>query len=286
MRLSTRALDKLTLIITGDGGASPYRGGPKIIQFFNGLGWQETYDQSFGSRNPHARAKLDALNGTPRIADAVLAALDFWGEDGFNCEAVATEFNKVLVRDGYRIVKETGQGWVEDGRYVDGAPHFVLRPIGGGTVAPAALASVDHAVLREQIGKCQEKIANGDCSGAITNAYTLIEALLKDLLRKNGVAFKEDDGDIRSLYHALKGPLNLDPKTETLEVHLKTVLDGFQKLIGGLYTIANKASDRHDRRYEPAPHHAKLMVNSAFALGEFLCDTYDYQGAKRAGETS
>lgn len=286
MRLSVRALDKLTAVVTGEGGVAPYRGGPKIIQFFNALGFQDAYDGSFGSRNPEARLRLDHLNDSPKMADAVLAAFDFWGEEGFDCEARAAEFNKLLVRDGYRLAKETGQGWVEDGRYVDGAPHFVLRPIGGGTVAPAALASVDHAVLREQIGKCQEKIGSSDCSGAITNAYTLIEALLKDLLRKNDVAFKEDEGDIRSLYAALKGPLNLDPKTESLEVHLKTVLDGFQKLIGGLYAVANKASDRHDRRYEPAPHHAKLVVNSAFALGEFLCDTHDYQRARRAGDAA
>jgi hypothetical protein len=283
MRLSPRTLDKLTAIITGDGGVSPYRGGPRIIEFFNALGWRESYDQSFGSRNPHTRAKLDELNGTSRMAATVLGAFDFWGENGFNCEAAATEFNKVLVRDGYRIAKEAGQGWFEDGRFVDGAPHFVLKPIGGGTVAPAVLAAVGHATLREQVAKCQEKIANGDCSGAITNAYTLIEALLKDLLRKNAVTFKEDEGDIRSLYSALKGPLHLDPKTESLDVHLKTILDGFQKLIGGLYAVANKASDRHDRRYEPAPHHAKLVVNSAFALGEFLCDTNDYQRARHTG---
>lgn len=286
MRLSTRALDKLTAIVTGDGGASPYRGGPKIIEFFNALGWRETYGQSFGSRNPHTRAKLEELNGTPRMADAVLAAFDFWGEEGFDCEAAAVEFNKLIVRDGHRLAVETGQGWFEEGRYVDGAPHFVLRPIGGGTVAPAALASIDHAALREQIAKCQEKVASGDFSGAITNSYTLIEALLKDLLRKNNVGFKEDEGDIRSLYNALKGPLNLDPKSESLEVHLKTILDGFQKLIAGLYAVSNKASDRHDRRYEPAPHHAKLVVNSAFALGEFLCDTYEYQRARRAGDSA
>ena len=96
--------------------------------------------------------------------------------------------------------------------------------------------------------------------------------------------FKLDEGDIRALYNGLKAPLHLDPKEESLELHLKTVLDGFQKLIGGLYTIANKASDRHDRRYHPAPHHAKLVVNAAFALGDFLYGTYEYQRARRAVE--
>ena len=69
-------------------------------------------------------------------------------------------------------------------------------------------------------------------------------------------------------------------------MHLKTVLDGFQKLVSGLYAAANKASDRHDRRYHPAPHHAKLVVSAAFVLGDFLYETWEYQRARRAVEVA
>ena len=106
------------------------------------------------------------------------------------------------------------------------------------------------------------------------------------MLRQTDVDFNADEGDIRALYKGVKAPLHLAPKDELLEVHLETVLDGFQKLVSGLYTIPNKASDRQDRRYHPAPHHAKLVVNAAFALGDFLYDTYEYQRARRAGEAA
>lgn len=286
MRLSPRTLDKLTGVITGDGGPYPYRGGPKIIAFFNALGCDDSYGASFGSRNPHTREKLDALNGTPRMRDAVLAAFDMWGEPDVDPEAAAADFNKLLTRDGYRLAKIIGPGWIDNGHEVEGVPRFKLVALSAGTVEPVALAAVSHATLGEHIEKCRAKIASGDSAGAITNAYTLIEAVLKDLLRQASVAFKADEGDIRALYNALKAPLHLDPKDESLEVHLKTVLDGFQKLVSGLYATANKASDRHDRRYHPAPHHAKLVVNAAFALGDFLYDTYAYQRARRAAEAA
>ena len=190
MRLSPRTLDKLASVIADDavGCRYLYRSGPQIIAFFNALGWNDTYGSSFGSRRPHTREKLDALNGTPRMRDAVLAAFDMWGEPEVDCEAAAAEFNTLLNRDGYRLAKVTGPGWIEDGREVEGVPRFSLVAISAGTIEPAALEAVSHASLAEHIEKCRSKIASGDSAGAITNAYTLIEAVLKDLLRQRSTA--------------------------------------------------------------------------------------------------
>jgi hypothetical protein len=57
------------------------------------------------------------------------------------------------------------------------------------------------------------------------------------------------------------------------------ILDGLQKQSGGLFELANKANDRHARRDNPAKHHAKLVVNAAFTLCEFLLESYEYQQA-------
>jgi Abortive infection C-terminus len=67
-----------------------------------------------------------------------------------------------------------------------------------------------------------------------------------------------------------------------LENYLKAILDGLQKQVGGLFQLANKASDRHARCYNPAKHHAKLAVNAAFTLCEFLLESYEYQQALAA----
>jgi hypothetical protein len=74
--------------------------------------------------------------------------------------------------------------------------------------------------------------------------------------------------------------LHLDPKGESLENYLKAILEGLQRQIGGLFQVANKASDRHARRYNPAPHHARLAVNAAFTLCEFLLESFEYQQKK------
>ncbi|MEI6458289.1 MAG: abortive infection family protein [Pseudomonadota bacterium] len=50
--------------------------------------------------------------------------------------------------------------------------------------------------------------------------------------------------------------------------------------------MANKASDRHARRYNPAPHHARLAVNAAFTLCEFLLESLEYQQKKEQRRAS
>ncbi len=88
----------------------------------------------------------------------------------------------------------------------------------------------------------------------------------------------ENEGDIRELYKMLSGPLHLNPAGEHLETYLRSILQGLKsRNCAGLYELANKAGDRHTRRYNPEMHHAKLAVNAAYTLCEFLLDSFEYQ---------
>lgn len=166
-----------------------------------------------------------------------------------------------MERDGFRY---------EGGRFVSDAFSIAV-------VHAPSLVQLTETSIQEHVEKARLKIANGDPAGAIANAYTLVEEFLKQLLRKTSTTFNENEGDIRVLYKLLAETLNLAPKNESLESHLKAILEGLQRQIGGLYEVANKASDRHARKYNPAPHHAKLAVNAVFTLCEFLLDSHQYQ---------
>lgn len=278
MRLTAKSLESLTGIITGDSQKSPYRSGPQLVGFFNDFGEGDLYGQGFPSRAQFARGKLDKFNGTDTMKGIVSAAFDFIGEDGFNAEDVAYQFNQTLSRDGFRLVIEDDYGWMDGDKEVRINPRFEVRQLGQNVLAPTSLVAISHDAIMEQVRKANQKIESGDFSGAITNAYTLVEHLLKLLLTETGTTFKETEGDIRALYKALQPSLNLDPAK--LEEPLKPIVGGFQTLIGGLYEMANKGSDRHARRFNPARHHAKLAVNAAFTLCEFLVESHEYQKAR------
>lgn len=280
MRLTAKTLEHLTGIITGDSQKSPYRSGPQLVGFFNDFGEGDLYGQGFPSRAQFARSKLDKFNGTDAMKNIVSAAFDFIGEDGFNAEDSASQFNQILSRDGFRLVMKDDYGWMEGNREIRINPRFEVSPLGQAIVAPTSLVAISHEAITEQVRKANQKIDSGDYSGAITNAYTLVEHLLKLLLTETATAFKETEGDIRALYKALQPSLNLDPAK--IEEPLKPIVGGFQSLIGGLFEMANKGSDRHARRFNPARHHAKLAVNAAFALCDFLVESRDYQKARAA----
>lgn len=159
--------------------------------------------------------------------------------------------------------------------------HFVSDSLAAAIVHTPMLVQLTEESIHEHVEKAHHKISSGDAAGAIANAYTLVEEFLKQLLRKTGTEFNESEGDIRALYRLLAGSLNLAPKNESLESHLKTILEGLQRQVAGLFEVANKASDRHARRYNPAPHHAKLAVNASFTLCEFLLDSLEYQQNKK-----
>ena len=162
-------------------------------------------------------------------------------------------------------------------KYIRGEPYFDVQPVLTSVIPAKSLVATSHEAIVEQVKKANTKIENGDFSGAIASAYTLLEGLLKLLLLETGAPYKENEGDIRNLYKALREHLHLDPSKADINTHLRPILDGFQKIIAGLYEVANKASDRHARKYTPAGHHAKLAVNSAFALCEFLIESRKYQ---------
>lgn len=183
-----------------------------------------------------------------------------WPDDQKRNEALEKLIAR-MQRDGFRY---------EGGR-------FISSTLAAHTLETPSLIDLTAQSIAEHIEKARSKIADRDCAGAITNAYTLVEEFLKEILRQTKTQFKESEGDIRSLYASVSETLNLNPKGENLEAHLRTILQGLKSVIAGLYEVANKASDRHARRYNPAEHHAKLAVNSALAVCEFVLDSYTYQ---------
>ena len=144
---------------------------------------------------------------------------------------------------------EYRSGWMEGDRYVEADPYFEVQPVLAAAVVPQRLAAISHHAVNEQISKANKRIAAGDFAGAIASGYTLTEHLLKLILREERNSFSENEGDIRALYKLVREPLKLNPAGESIAAPLKPILDGFQKLVSGLYEISNKASDRHARRY-------------------------------------
>lgn len=134
-----------------------------------------------------------------------------------------------------------------------------------------------HLFIDEQVKKCDEKIASGDYYGAITNARSLVEAILTEIEKELDASAPEYDGDLVKLYKRVAKLLNLGPERKDISDTLKQILNGLSSIIAGLAGLRNKMSDAHVASYKPSKHHAKLAVNSAKTICDFLFESKQYQ---------
>ncbi len=270
MKLSDYSTQRVGEFIAGDADGWPYRTGPKLVAYFNKLGFREVYGQGFPSRATFAKEKVAELNGKPKLKDALRELLDprLWLEvSNGTVEGCAEQVNEILRYDGYEVVR--------DGNF------YKVRELSGAVIEIenrfAEPEELSELLIEEQIQKCREKVEGGDYSGAITNARSLIEAVCTKIEADLDPNALGNDGDLVKLFNRVRKLLNLDPSRQDINESLKQVLSGLSNIINGLAAMRNKMSDAHGVAYKPSRHHAKLAVNAAKTLADFLFDTMSYQ---------
>jgi hypothetical protein len=104
MILSPKTLEKLRLLINEE---TEYRKGPKLVAFFNELGFKDIYAQGFPSRWVYTDDKLKKINGTPEIDKCikkVFAPVNFIGRFD-ELDKYIDNFNQFLAFDNWKVVR-------------------------------------------------------------------------------------------------------------------------------------------------------------------------------------
>lgn len=272
MKLSARTLAAIGRIITGDEGISPYRSGPQLVRLFNDYGANDSYGQGFPSRWQYAEDKLRHLNGTQAIGAILREVLDprEFMDTKHNVKEACEYVNARLEYDGYEIVIDDGLAKLRD---IQGISVTCEHPFKGSN-------QEGHLFIDEQIQKAEKKIQESDYDGAITNARSLLEAVLTELEKQLDQNAPKYDGDMPKLYKRIQRLLNLEPARPDIEGPLKQVLSGLISIVSGISGLSNRMGDRHVRSYKPSKHHAVLIVNAAKTMANFLFETHQYQKDK------
>ena len=297
MKLSEPTIKALGKVITGDCDVGPlYRSGPELVRFFNAFGAEETYGQRFPSRWDFAEQMIRKFNNSGVITDIILAAINpaYFSKEN-PIDGAIQYLNRFLASDGYAILEDTKReaGVSDFINALSGSSstitlgeclksYKIVQIDLASRVTPETLATLSHEFIAQQIQKSQDKLATADFDGAITNARALVESVQEEIIRSSQCEVPAHKGDLGVLYRkGTQKVLSLDPSQADLETPLKQVLSGFNSIISGISGISNKMGDRHSRQYKPSLHHAKLAVNAALTLCEFLLDSYDYQRKNR-----
>jgi hypothetical protein len=277
MKLSDYSIEKIGVFIAGDAPGWPYRRGVDLVDFFNKFGSRDVYAEGFPTRRVYAQTKLADLNNKPQLRNIFKELLDprLWidldrntnGE--YSVEVASNALNELIKYDGYETYR--------DGNF------YKIRELSGTVIEVenrfGESSELNEVVIEEQIQKCREKIDLADYSGAITNARSLVEAVCLKIIKEVEGEI-ENEGDLIKIFNQARKLLNLDPKRQDINDSLKQVITGLSNIVNGLAAMRNKMSDAHGVSYKPSRHHAKLAVNSAKTLADFLFDTMSYQKEK------
>lgn len=266
MKVAARTITALHELVTGDKQLTPYRSGFELVRLFNEYGANDTYGEGFPSRWRYAEGEIERLNDTPaltRLICEVLHPREFVGSE-LDLQVAYDYLNARLKFDGYEVVLDNDRPRVRD---LTGSTVEFGHPFEGSE-------EDTHIFIDEQVAKCEQKIREKDYDGAVTNARSLIEAVLIEIEGDLDPDAPPYDGDLPKLYKRVMKHLNLDPARPDVEGSIRQVLSGLVSIVGGIAGMSNKMGDRHARTYRPSKRHAVLVVNSAKTLASFLFETF------------
>jgi len=219
------------------------------------------------SRPNKTESLLKFYNGKKELKCIIEGAVrpEYYNRSSFAVEDAVKHLNDFLKNDGYQLIKS-------------GNRYILIMSLGvplvdEGNTSPAILT--DEYVSELHL-KCEQKLNSNDYEGAITNARTLIEAVLVDIevqLTGKRHGYK---GDLPQQFKAVTKSMRLDEERD-LDQRFKDVVRGLGQVVHGLAPLRNKMSDGHARERKPAPHHARLVVNASVTVSRFLVESFVFQ---------
>ena len=114
-------------------------------------------------------------------------------------------------------------------------------------------------------------VLDGNYDSAITKSRTLLEEVFCYVIEKKGEDPSES-GDIRKLYNQVKQLYNMH-QSKDMDKRINGLLSGLEKILSAIAEMRNKGSDSHGvgaKRISIADHHARLFVNSAMTMADFV----------------
>jgi len=105
MEISQKTIEKLRTLINEK---TEYRSGPKLVSFFNDLGFNDVYSQGFPSRWMYTDEKLNTINGTADLEKCIkklFAPMNYINRID-ELDKYIEDFNQYLVFDKWQVDRD------------------------------------------------------------------------------------------------------------------------------------------------------------------------------------
>lgn len=216
MILQPKTLEKLRELINEE---TQYRKGSEIVNFFNELGFKDTYGQGFPSRWVYTDEKLQLINGSPEIDKCIkklFAPVNYIGRFK-ELDVFIADFNQYLAFDGWKvIIDKTEIKFIKasDVDFEDSKPNselkedeFLNREFEEVKIEPIGLDGTITEILKlrfEEIKKC---LGSDAPLSVIFMCGSTLEGILLGIALKKPKEFnsassspKDKEGKVKALH--------------------------------------------------------------------------------------
>lgn len=150
--------------------------------------------------------------------------------------------------------------------------QFVVKPIGSKVAVQAPqIKSIDREYIKSISNRVMQDVEQQNYDSAITKSRTLLEETFCYVIEKKGNT-PSDSGDIAKLYKQVLTLYNMHTDGNT-DRRINTLLSGLNSIVSAIAEMRNKDSDAHGvgaNRIAIDEHHARLFVNSAMTMADFI----------------
>lgn len=253
----------------------PYLSGPTLCDISCEFGLSVSYGWSGGaqSRWVYLDDLLEYCINNHRESDL----LCFLFSKGQFAEKLRG-YDQETIESAYRTIVSTVINKINDILYFGGhelvqvGSRFFIRKKGDTvSVAAPSIKTINHSYIISLSGRAMEDVQAGNFDSAITKSRTLIEEVFCYVIEKKGETPSEG-GDVGKLYSQVKALYNMH-QDKDMDKRINGLLSGLEKILTAIAEMRNKASDSHGvgvRRIPIAEHHARLFVNSAMTMADFV----------------
>ncbi|HEY8159134.1 MAG TPA: hypothetical protein VIF10_10580 [Methylobacter sp.] len=196
MILSKKALEKLRDLINEE---TEYRSGPKLVQFFNKIGFTDSYGQGFPSRWLYTDSRLEQINGTPNLDKCikeVFAPINFVGRI-YGLDQCIQDFNQFLAFDKWKLVRKEADILLQRLEKVEIATEiekdteneFLMREFSNVNVQGLGLEGAVTDVLQFRIKEIEKCFSSESPLAVILLAGSTLEGIFLGLATKHPKTF-------------------------------------------------------------------------------------------------
>ena len=157
--------------------------------------------------------------------------------------------------------------------------QYVIKPLGSVVqISAPKVKTIDREYIKSISARALQDVEERNYDSSITKSRTLLEETFCYVIElKNETP--SDSGDIAKLYKQVRTLYNMHTDANT-DRRINTLLSGLNSIVSSIAEMRNKDSDAHGvgvNRIRIDEHHARLFVNSAMTMADFIISVQQKQ---------